>query len=60
MDFAYSPQVTELRQRVDDFMRQHIFPHQPTYHEQIAASGNPHHHAEIIDELKVLARAQGL
>ncbi len=60
MDFAYSDKVNQLRQRVSDFMERYIYPNQQTYREQIAASGNPHHHAEIIDELKPKARAEGL
>ncbi|GHO43338.1 acyl-CoA dehydrogenase family protein [Ktedonospora formicarum] len=60
MDFAYSQKVDALRQRINDFMEQFIYPHQQTYREQIAASGNPHHHAEIVDELKERARREGL
>lgn len=60
MDFAYSEKVNRLRERVSDFMARHIYPNQQLYHDQIAASGDPHHHAEIIDELKPLARAEGL
>src|SRR5207302_5397558 len=41
-------------------MERFIYPGQQTYHDQIAASGNPHHHAEIVDELKARARAEGL
>jgi len=60
MDFAYSEKVNQLRERVSDFMQRYIYPNQQRYHEEIAASGDPHHHAEIIDELKPLARAEGL
>ena len=60
MDFAYTEKVNRLRERVSDFMQRHIYPNQQLYHDQIAASGDPHHHAEIIDELKPLARAEGL
>lgn len=60
MDFAYSEKVNVLRQRLKDFMDLHIYPHQQTYRDQIAASGNPHHHAEIVDELKARARQEGL
>jgi acyl-CoA dehydrogenase len=60
MDFAYSEKVNTLRRRVGDFMDQHIFPNQRTYREQIEASGNPHHHAEIVDELKARAKVEGL
>src|SRR5579863_1906413 len=60
MDFAYSDKVNQLRTRLLAFMEQYIYPNQQRYHEQIAASGNPHHHAEIVDELKPISRAEGL
>ncbi|HLV98047.1 MAG TPA: acyl-CoA dehydrogenase family protein [Ktedonobacterales bacterium] len=60
MDFAYSENVNTLRQQVSDFMERYVYPNQQTYRDQIAASGNPHHHAEIIDELKPKAKAEGL
>src|SRR6185437_11114166 len=60
MDFAYTERVNTLRQRLNDFMEQHIYPNEATYKEQIAMSGNPHHHAGIVDELKRKARAEGL
>lgn len=60
MDFAYSEKVNELRARMNDFMERYVYPNERAYHEQIAASGNPFHHAEIVDELKAKARAEGL
>lgn len=60
MDFAYTEKVNQLRKRVSDFMERHIYPNQQLYHDQIAASGNPYHHAEILDYLKPIARAEGL
>ena len=60
MDFAYSEKVNEFRKQLNDFMERYIYPNEQTYRDQITASGNPHHHTEIIDELKVKARAQGL
>src|SRR5215469_6531480 len=60
MDFAYSDKVNALRERLNNFMDRYIYPNERTYRDQVAASGNPHHHAEILDELKVKARAQGL
>lgn len=60
MDFAYSEKVNDLRQRVSAFMKASVYPNQAMYVEQIVASGNPHHHAEIVDELKAKARAEGL
>jgi len=60
MDFAYTEKVNRLRVRVSDFMQRYIYPNQQRYRDEIAASGNPHHHAEVIDELKPLAKAEGL
>ena len=60
MDFAFSERANELRKRVSDFMDRFIYPNEQTYHDQIAASGNPHHHAEIVDELKAKAKTEGL
>jgi acyl-CoA dehydrogenase len=60
MDFAYTEKVERLRKQLNDFMDRYIYPNEQTFHDQVAASGNPHHHAEIIDELKVKARAEGL
>jgi acyl-CoA dehydrogenase len=60
MDFAYSEKVQTLRQQIRDFMDRYVYPNQQTYRDQLAASDDPHHHAEIVDELKEKARAQGL
>ena len=60
MDFAYSEKINELRKQLNDFMDQYIYPNEQVYHEQITASGNPHHHTEIIDELKIQAKEEGL
>jgi len=60
MDFAYSEKINAFRQQLNDFMDRFIYPNDQTYRQQITASGDPHHHAEIIDELKIQAREQGL
>ncbi len=60
MDFAYSEKVNGLLKRLNDFMGRYIYPNVQTFEAQIAESGNPHHHAEIVDELKEKARAEGL
>ncbi len=60
MDFAYSDKVNGLRKQLSDFMDRYIYPNEQTYRGQIAASGNPYHHTEIIDELKATAKAEGL
>jgi acyl-CoA dehydrogenase len=60
MDFAFTEKMNELRNQVLEFMDRYVYPNEKTYHQQIAASGNMHHHAEIVDELKEKAKAQGL
>ncbi len=60
MEFAYTEKVNALRKQVSDFMDRYIYPNEQTYRDQIAASGKPHHHTEIIDELKAKAKAEGL
>ena len=60
MDFSYPENVHALRQQVTAFMERFIYPGEQTYTHQIKASGDPHHHAEIVDELKVKAKAEGL
>lgn len=60
MDFAYSDRVKVLRKRLSAFMDRFVYPNQQTFRDQVSASGNPHHYPEILDELKVKARAEGL
>jgi acyl-CoA dehydrogenase len=60
MDFAPSPKVRELQGQLTAFMGEHIYPNEAAVAEEIAASGNPHHHPQLLEELKQRARAQGL
>jgi acyl-CoA dehydrogenase len=60
MEFAYSDKGRALIERVSAFMERYVYPNERVYHEQIAASGNPFHHTEIVDELKARAKAEGL
>jgi len=60
VDFAYTAKVNELCQRLLEFMDKYIYPNEKLHHQQIVASGNMHHHAEIVDELKEKAKEQGL
>jgi acyl-CoA dehydrogenase len=41
-------------------MHNFVYPNDQTYREQIAASGNPFHHPEVVDKLKAQAKADGL
>lgn len=60
MDFAYSEKVNALRKQLSDFMDRYIYPNEQAYRDQITASGIPHHHVEIVEELKAKAKAEGL
>ena len=60
MDFAPSPKVREFQDRLTAFMEEYVYPAETVAQEQIAASGNPHHHAPIMQALKQRAHTAGL
>jgi acyl-CoA dehydrogenase len=57
--FEPSPQVAALRQRVCDFMDEHIYPNERRYYEEAEKLG-PWAVYPIVEELKPMARAAGL
>ncbi|HEY7709856.1 MAG TPA: acyl-CoA dehydrogenase family protein [Candidatus Entotheonella sp.] len=60
MDFAPSPKVQAFQAKLTAFMDEHIYPNEAAVEEEIVFSGNPHHHAQMIENLKEKARQQGL
>jgi acyl-CoA dehydrogenase len=60
VDFALSPTAADLRERLLAFMDERVLPAEAVYAEQVRASGNPHHHAPVLEDLKAEARARGL
>lgn len=60
MDFAPSPKVLELQEKLTAFMDAYIYPNEQAVEDEIETSGNPFHHARMIDELKQKAKDQGL
>ena len=63
MHFAYSDKVEDLRKRLLAFFDQHIYPSERRYLDELAANraaGNPWQVLQVIEELKPLAREQGL
>jgi acyl-CoA dehydrogenase len=60
MDFEPSQRCTEFKERLTAFMDEHIYPAEAVYEEQMQASGNPHHHPAIMEELKLRAHDAGL
>ena len=59
MDFGYSPKVQDLRERVDAFMQEYVFPAEPVFFQQVA-EGDRWQPTAIVEELKVKARDAGL
>ena len=60
MDFAYSQKVEELRGRLSAFLDSHIYPAESVYRSQMEEAGDPHHHPQVLEDLKREARSQGL
>ena len=60
MDFSPSSRVCELQTQLTAFLDEHVYSAEAIAEEQIAASGDPHHHPSIIEDLKRRARAAGL
>ncbi len=60
MDFELSDRTKDLREQLLAFMDEHIYPAEAVYEEQIAATGDPHFHPPVMEELKASARERGL
>jgi acyl-CoA dehydrogenase len=63
MDFSYSPKTDALRQRVDAFMQEHVFPAEGAWWAELEANtraGKRWSPLEVIESLKPKARAAGL
>jgi acyl-CoA dehydrogenase len=60
MDFAPSARTEELQARLAAFIDDRVDPAEAVYAEQVAASGDPHFHPPVMEELKADARARGL
>ncbi len=60
MSFEPSPRGVDLRQRVTEFVESEVLPAEDVYEEQMAASGDPHFHPQILEDLKQSARERGL
>src|SRR5690242_1449310 len=59
MDFAYSPKVKELQERLSAFMDRHIYPNEERFHGEVA-KGDRWQPTALIDELKEKAKAEKL
>ena len=56
--FELSPRVEEVKQQVEAFMDEYIYPNEALFYEQVKA--NKWGHPPILEELKAKARSQGL
>src|SRR5262245_21811150 len=60
MDFELSARAVEYRDRLQDFVSSVVEPATPVYFEQVTASGDPHFHPPVMEDLKAEARRRGL
>lgn len=58
--FASTDRAREYRQSLLTFMDECVYPAEPVYAEQMAAAGDPHHHPQILEDLKAEAKQRGL
>ena len=60
MEFELSDRCQELRERLLQFMDEHVYPAEAIYREQLLGSGRPHFHPLVMEELKQRAQDLGL
>ncbi|MBP1781732.1 acyl-CoA dehydrogenase [Micromonospora sp. HB375] len=60
MEFAYDDRTVELRQRLEAFLTECVYPAEPVHHEQVLAAGDPWARPPVMAELKAQARERGL
>src|SRR5215211_9401101 len=60
MDFELSDRAKDFRERLLEFMDQHVYPAEPVHIEQVRSAETPHVYPPIMEELKEEARRRGL
>ncbi len=60
MEFDVGPRALELQERLGAFIAERVDPAEAVYREQVDASGDPHFHPPVMEELKAEARRRGL
>jgi acyl-CoA dehydrogenase len=60
MDFELSDRAKELRERLQAFMDDRVYPAEALYVEQVRSASTPHVHPPVMEELKAEARRRGL
>jgi acyl-CoA dehydrogenase len=60
MDFGFDARTAELHDKLNDFMDEHVYPAERVFEEQVAQLANPWTRPPVIEDLKKIAREQGL
>jgi acyl-CoA dehydrogenase len=60
VNFELSAKAKELREELITFMDERVYPAEAVYEQQISDAGDPHHHPQVMEELKEEARRRGL
>ena len=59
MDFAHAERALALQEQLTRFMDEHVYPAEPVYARQ-RREGDPHVVPQVVEDLKAVAREQGL
>src|SRR3954447_18987440 len=60
MDFAFDATTLDMRERLLAFMDDCVYPAEPRFHAELAASADPWATPPVLEELKAQARERGL
>ena len=60
MDFAYSAKTKDYIARIEAFLDRYLYPQEQTLGEQVGAGGDRWQVPPLLEELKSLARGEGL
>ncbi len=60
MDFEFSDRVTDLRQRLQSFMDEHVYPNEKAMQDHLASTDNPWITPPLLEDLKHKAREADL
>ncbi|WP_103384447.1 acyl-CoA dehydrogenase family protein [Pseudonocardia dioxanivorans] len=58
--FEISDRAKAVEADLREFMDSHVYPAEAVYEQQMLEAGDPHHHPQIIEDLKAAAKKRGL
>ncbi|WP_216362170.1 acyl-CoA dehydrogenase family protein [Pseudonocardia sp. N23] len=58
--FEISDRAKAIEGELREFMDSHVYPAEAVYEQQMLDAGDPHHHPQILEDLKDLAKQRGL